>query len=266
MQDRSPLLSGLFGGKRLIQAKHWEKTMGHAIDQPHGPLLLLVTPFQQQTSVILDTGSSNLIIPSTFNELLRDTQQKIHPTKCDSMPINCDGSASVSFSANSLGKPLWKVDSPAFSTRVYQLRASSSDWKSLDDTDSSPLLYDIVPAEPALRKMGWKFPNNVAPLKYTDKCVICVRQGQRAARWTNGFQEKVRAAAEFATRQGRPLDTNHFADKNGKGVKTVRCTSPTRLHTTDGSGCCLFVLLHVTVRQLFNLSASVHRPVCVSVH
>jgi hypothetical protein len=226
MQDRSPLLPGLddFWVKNKHPEKRWIHSMGYA-REPHGPLQFLVTPFQQQTSVILDTGSSNLIIPSTFNELLRNTQRNDASlqTTCDSVPINCDGSASVSFSTNSLGKPLWKVDSPAFSTRHYQLRTSDRGWKSFGDSDSSPLLYDIVPAAPALLKMGWTFSNNVVPQKYWDKCVICVRQGKRADKWTSGFKEKVQAAADFARRQGRPLDTNHFADKNGKGVKTVRC-------------------------------------------
>jgi hypothetical protein len=239
MKDRSRLLPRLddFWAKTGHPEKRWEKTMGRAIDQPHGPLRFLMTPFQQQTSVILDTGSSNLIIPSTFNEQLRQTQRKVHgrvshDTRCDSVPINCDGSASVSFFTNSLKKPVWRVDSPAFSTRVYQLRAS--DWKWLNDTDTSPLLYDIVPAEPALRTMG-KFskfkgrsPEVIAAnyrlaKPYFGKCVVCVRQGQRADRKISGFKEKVQAAAEFARSRGRPLDTNHFADKNGKGVQTVRC-------------------------------------------
>jgi hypothetical protein len=231
-QQRAPLVRALdaFWAKWKRPELAWSGKNGTGPTQvhkvPHGPRRLTVTPFQQETSVILDTGSSNLIFPSTFNAPLRKTLARDLKVLCDDVPINCDGSASISFSVDASGKPVWTVDSPAFATRVYQLRASTwkFDGEFNGDTDLNPLLYDIVPAAPALILTGQITTNNVHP-KYSNKCVICMHPGQQAELVTSSFKDRVLAAAKFAKAQGRPLDTNHFADKNGRGVETVRCTS-----------------------------------------
>jgi hypothetical protein len=241
-RQRSPLVPALndFWTKWQRPEKQTESTMpDQNIDElpVHGPQRLTFAPFQQRTSVILDTGSSNLIIPSTFNEPLRAMEANfLHTRLCDDVLINCDGSASVSFRKLSG----WSVDSPAFATRIYQLRTSKWKFQGIfnGDSDDFPLQYDIVlENKDAIRQFVLNHHNeqtntaglSMPPLHWhppafepSGKCHICVVKGKKSPVKTNSFKEKVAAAAAFSRSQNRPLDTNHFADKNGKGVETVR--------------------------------------------